>query len=144
MTTPDWTVHDDPDGHDRDAAGVVDQGLGDFNEAAAPLHQVQPLACYARDAQGTVIGGAVGRTWGSCVELQQLWVDAARRRQGLGAQLLLRFEALAIQRGCRLAYLDTFSFQAPSLYARLGYVKVSTIAGFAPGIEKYGMQKVLA
>lgn len=143
MTTPAWTVHDDPDGRDREAAGRVDQGLGDFNESAAPLHQVRPLACYARDAQGTVIGGAVGRTWGDCVELQQLWVDAARRRQGLGAQLVLRFEALAVQRGCRLAYLDTFSFQAPSLYARLGYAKVSTIAGFAPGVEKYGMQKVL-
>ncbi len=143
MTTPDWSIHDDPDGSDRDAAVIVGQGLGDFNEAAAPLHQVRPLACHARDAQGTVIGGALGRTWGACVELQQLWVGAAWRRQGLGARLVLRFEALAMQRGCRLAYLDTFSFQAPSLYARLGYVKVSTIAGFAPGIEKYGMHKVL-
>lgn len=144
MTTPDWTVRDDPDGADRGAAGIVDQGLGDYNDAGAPLHQVRPLACHARDAQGRVIGGAVGRSWGTCVELQQLWVAAAWRRQGLGAQLVLRFEALAMQRGCRLAYLDTFSFQAPSLYERLGYVKVSTIAGFAPGVEKYGMQKVLA
>ena len=54
---------------------LVGDGLDASNAAAAPLQQVMPLACCARRASGAVVGGAVGRTWGECCELQQLWVD---------------------------------------------------------------------
>jgi GNAT superfamily N-acetyltransferase len=134
------TVHDEPDAVD---ARVVDTGLDDFNVAAAPLHEVRPLACFLRDAQGAVIGGAVGRTWGGCAELQQLWVRSELRRQGLGAQLVRAFEQRAAQRGCTLVYLETFSFQAPRLYASLGYETRHSVAGYAPGIEKHWMVHVL-
>ncbi|HYJ96693.1 MAG TPA: GNAT family N-acetyltransferase [Burkholderiaceae bacterium] len=134
------TVHDEPEVND---ARVVDTGLDDFNVAAAPLHEVRPLACFLRDAQGAVIGGAVGRTWGACVELQQLWVRSELRRQGLGAQLVRAFEQRAAQRGCTLVYLETFSFQAPRLYASLGYEMRHTVAGYAPGIQKHWMVHVL-
>lgn len=136
MSTLSFTQHDDVP---REAGGIVDQGLGDANEAAAPLYQVRPLSCFARGEAGEVVGGAVGRTWGECCELQQLWVDPARRRQGIGAQLVRLFEARAQSRGCRVFYLETFSFQAPRLYESLGYRTQCTIAGFAPGIEKHLM-----
>ena len=136
MNSLSYTQHDDVP---RDAGGIVDQGLGDANEAAAPLHQVRPLSCFARGPSGEVVGGAVGRTWGACCELQQLWGDPARRRHGIGAQLVRLFEARAQARGCRVFYLETFSFQAPRLYESLGYRIRSTIAGFAPGVEKYLM-----
>ena len=134
------TVHDEPEADD---ARVVDTGLDDFNMAAAPLHEVRPLACFLRDAQGAVIGGAVGRTWGACAELQQLWVRSELRRQGLGAQLVRAFEQRAAQRGCTLVYLETFSFQAPRLYASLGYEMRHSVGGYAPGIEKHWMVHVL-
>ncbi len=126
------------------AVAAVDAGLGASNEAAAPLHQVQPLGCFVHDAQGHVAGGAVGRTWGECAELQQLWVDPAMRRQGIGAELLRRFEARALERGCRRVYLETFSFQAPALYRRLGYHTLASIQGFAPGTAKFWMLHELA
>ena len=130
------TVHDQPD---ADAARVVDTGLGDANDAAAPLHEVQPLACYLRDTDDAVIGGAVGRRWGVCAELLQLWVRPDLRRQGLGAQLVRAFEARAAEHGCALVYLETFSFQAPRLYASLGYQVHHTIEGFGHGIAKHLM-----
>ena len=130
------TLHDDVPAAE---AGLVDSGLGDANEAAAPLHDVRGLCAFARTASGTVIGGAVGRTWGECCELQQLWVDDAHRRQGLGARLVREFEARAQERGCRTFYLETFNFQAPSLYRSLGYEIAHELHGFAPGIVKYLM-----
>jgi ribosomal protein S18 acetylase RimI-like enzyme len=138
----DWTfsVHDDVP---RADAAVVDAGLGAANDAAAPLHQVRPLAAFVREADGAVIGGAVGRTWGTCCELQQLWVDAAWRRRGLGARLVRAFEQRAQQRGCVTFYLETFSFQAPSLYRGLGYEERLAISGFAPGIRKFTMVREL-
>ena len=130
------TLHDEPDAA---AARLVDQGLDDYNNASAPLHEVRPIACFLRDASGTVLAGAVGRTWGVCAELQQLWVKSELRRQGLGARLVRAFEQGVAQRGCTVVYLETFSFQAPSLYASLGYEMRHTIRGYAPGIEKHWM-----
>ena len=118
---------------------LVGDGLDASNAAAAPLQQVMPLACFARLPSGAVVGGAVGRSWGECCELQQLWVDEAQRRQGIGADLVRTFEARAQARGCRTFYLETFSFQAPALYRSLGYGVASTLEGFAPGIAKYLM-----
>lgn len=134
------TTHDEPPPAD---VAAVDQGLGDANATAAPLQEVRPLACFARDAAGTVIGGAVGRTWGECAELQQLWVDPSHRGRGLATVLVRRFEQQALARGCRRCYLDTFSFQAPGLYRGLGYASQMQIEGFAPGIVKYTMLREL-
>jgi GNAT superfamily N-acetyltransferase len=128
--------------HPPEACALVDAGLGQANEAAAPLHEVQSLACFARATPGgPIIGGAVGRWWGRCCELQQLWVEPAHRRRGMGAQLIKRFEAHALQQGCTVVYLETFSFQAPSLYRSQGYVVEIERTGFPHGISKFHMVK---
>jgi GNAT superfamily N-acetyltransferase len=121
----------------------VDEGLGQANEAAAPLGDVQPLAAFARNAHGQLLGGAVGRTWGACAELQQLWVQPDHRRQGLGAALVQAFEAAARERGVHTVYLETFSFQAPGLYRALGFREHLAIAGFTQGIVKVTFIKAL-
>lgn len=140
---PGWqlSVHDHPD---KAAAEVVDQGLGEANERAAPLDEVVPLQCFVRAADGRVVGGAVGRTWGACSELLQLWVDPALRQQGLGGRLLRAFEQRAVERGCRVCYLDTFSFQAPAFYRAHGYEAGLSIEGFGHGIVKHTMLRRLA
>ncbi len=132
-----WQEHDDS--VPAELARSVDQGLGDANEVAAPLHEVRPMCCFVNDASGSVIGGAIGRRWGRSCELQQLWVDAAKRRQGLGAQLVRRFESIARRHGCTQVYLETFSFQAPRLYRALGYREIAAIDGFSTGIVRYTM-----
>ena len=130
------TTHDEPA---ADEALLVDAALEHANQAAAPLHQVRPLATFARLGPGEPIGGAIGRTWGACCELQQLWVHPDHRRRGIASRLVRAFEARARQRGCRTFYLETFSFQAPALYRSLGYEVASELHGFAPGVIKYLM-----
>jgi GNAT superfamily N-acetyltransferase len=131
-----FSVHDEVP---REEASVVDEGLGESNKAAAPIHAVCPLACFVRLPGGEVVGGAVGRTWGACCELQQLWVDRRHRGQGLGSRLVREFESRGAARGCRTFYLDTFSFQALPFYRSLGYRPKLEIAGFPDGIRKYIM-----
>jgi ribosomal protein S18 acetylase RimI-like enzyme len=128
--------------HDQlppDDASVVDAGLGAFNDAAAPLHEVHPLSCFARDARGGVIGGVVGRTWGPAAEILQLWVAEPHRHRGIGNQLVRTFESRAAGRGCRTCYLETLSFQAPRFYASLGYRVVFELRELPYGIIKYTM-----
>ena len=124
-------------------AGIVDDGLDTFNRDSAPLDEVAYATCVARDEEGGVIGGAVGRTWGECAELMQLWVAPSHRRAGIGASLVRRFEDHAAARGCKLCYLTTFSFQAPRLYLALGYEVAWEIRGFPQGIAKYEMARKL-
>jgi ribosomal protein S18 acetylase RimI-like enzyme len=125
-------------------SALVDRGLGEANDAAAPLHEVEQLSCFARDASGRVIGGAVGRWWGHCCELQQLWVQPEHRRQGLGAELVRAFEMRAREHGCTSFFLETFNFQAPHLYESLGYRKAYAHDVYPHGIVKFMMVKHLA
>ncbi len=127
--------------HDAGAIAAVDQGLGAANDAAAALDEVAPIACFARDANGVVIGGAVGRTWGSCCELQQLWTDPAYRRRGVARRILTAFEGKAQQAGCTDFFLETFSFQAPDFYRSMGYSVGYANTAFPHGIVKYHMRK---
>jgi len=137
----DYSTHDDPP---ADAAAVVDEGLGAANDEAAPLHEVQRLGCFVRDASGSVIGGAVGRTWGTACELQQLWVAPEARGRGIGSDLVHRFELHARTRGCTLFYLDTWSFQAPAFYEKLGYRSALALGDIGPGMVRHVMTKSVA
>lgn len=124
-----------------DALLAVDTGLELHNHAAAPLAEVSELAAFAHDASGRLVGGAVGRTWGRCCELLQLWVESGQRGQGTGSRLLQEFEAHARTRGCDIFYLTTLSYQAPDFYRRHGYAVLAQIDGYPNGIVKYLMHK---
>ena len=128
----------------EDKLRVVDAGLERHNHAAAPLDAVRELAAFATDDAGTVVGGAVGRTWGRCCELLQLWVATEHRSSGVGSRLLREFEARARTRGCSIFYLSTLSFQAPDFYRKHGYTVLARIDGYPDGIVKYLMHKAEA
>jgi ribosomal protein S18 acetylase RimI-like enzyme len=132
-----YSVHDDAPAHE---ASLVDAGLDAANVRAAPLHEVRPLSCFARSgSEQKVVGGAVGRTWGPCCELQQIWVEPGWRHRGIATRLIRMFEARAQQRGCHTFYLETFTFQAPELYRRLGYEVHCELAVYPHGIARYTM-----
>ena len=122
---------------------AVDRGLDDYNFSVAPLNGVRQLASFATDASGCTVGGAVGRTWGRCCELLQLWVEPSHRRAGIGSRLLREFEMHAARRGCDVYYLTTLSFQAPDFYRRHGYASIAEISGYPDGIRKHLMQKTV-
>lgn len=123
---------------------AVDAGLDQYNLSVAPVSEVRRLATFATDSSGQVVGGAVGRTWGRCCELLQLWVETDRRSAGVGSRLLRQFEEHAARRGCNVFYLTTLSFQAPAFYRKHGYVSLAEISGYPDGITKYLMHKTSA
>jgi ribosomal protein S18 acetylase RimI-like enzyme len=136
------TLHDDAD--DSAALKLVDDGIGDYNDAAEPrLGDVRHLSCFARDANGRAVAGAVGRTWGANAELQQIWLPEAIRDRGLGRTLLQAFEEAARKRGCELLYLETWTFQARGFYEKCGYRVALEIDGYASGLSKFTMTKRL-
>ena len=134
-------TYSDSDDPPEASVHVVDSGLERHNYAVAPLSDVRPLASFASDAKGQVVGGAVGRTWGRCCELLQLWVEPSYRTRGIASRLLRQFEQRAASRGCDAFYLTTLSFQAPEFYRKRGYASIAGISGYPEGITKHLMYK---
>ena len=127
-----------------DDLAVVDDGLHASNLAAADLDAVLPLAVFARDGAGTIVGGLRARSWGRAAEIQQLWVRTDLRGRGLGRRLIETAEAALVARGCTLVYLETFSWQAPSLYRRCGFDVAAQFDGMPDDGVKYVMHKRIA
>lgn len=127
----------------EDAAAVIDSALGASNAAVAPLDKVRPISCVVRRENGEIVGGAIGRTWGLCCEIQQVWVHYDYRRQGIGRRLISELHRLAESCGCRTFYLETFSFQSPQFYQSLGYEVRLELVGFGNGISKFVMVRQL-
>ena len=107
---------------------ALEQRINDHNVAITGFDDYQPLAIFVRNELGVVTAGVTGFSWGGGCRITGLWVDAALRKQGIGAALLQAAEAEAQRRGCRVVVLETHGFQAPGFYRKLGY----TEAGFRP------------
>lgn len=101
---------------------VVRRGLGRFNQDAGGLENSEALTLFIRDATGQNLGGLLGYTIGALLQIDFLWLDERIRGKGLGTRLLRVAEEEAVARGCKMAGLRTFDFQAPRFYEKNGYV----------------------
>ena len=71
------------------------------------------------------------------------WLAPGYRRRGLGSRLLRAAEAEARRRGCRMAWLDTYDFQARPFYERHGYAVFGELDGLPDGHRRWFMRKRL-
>jgi GNAT superfamily N-acetyltransferase len=129
------------------ADGDVEALARGLTEHALPITGAagfQPLAVFARDESGALVGGAHGQVNWTWLHVGLLWVAAGRRHQGLGSRLLGTIEAAAARRGCRAVHLDTFSYQARPFYERHGYVLFATLDEYPPGHQRHFLRKSLA
>lgn len=130
------------DAPDPVARGTIFDGVVSFGQARVGSADYRPLAVLlAEPATETVIGGLWGATFFEWLFVELLFVPEALRGSGLGATLMRRAEDEAVRRGCRGAWLDTFSFQAHGFYERLGYTVFGTIEDYPPGHRRHFMQK---
>ena len=77
----------------------------------------------------------------SHLHVDLLFLPESLRRNGIGRQLMKDAEREAIRRGCRGAWLDTYSFQARGFYERLGYKIFGTIDDYPPGHSRIFLKK---
>jgi GNAT superfamily N-acetyltransferase len=128
---------------DSDTIRAFKQGVDEFNFAAVGPDSYLPIWIIGRDPSGTVHAGMHAHIAWSWLFLDWLWVAAAYRGHGLGAQFLLRAEAMARDHGCAGVYLNTFSFQAPGFYLRHGYQEIGRLEGMPPGHDRIWFSKRL-
>ena len=125
-----------------DLRRVVD-GVRTYNKAVTGNERPRAVACFLKDEQGRIVGGAHGDLWGASVHIAAMWVDDNYRGQGYGSKLLTKVEEYAASHGHRLAYLETTSFQARPFYEGLGYTVFGELPGVAVGVTLYFLRKNL-
>jgi ribosomal protein S18 acetylase RimI-like enzyme len=79
---------------------------------------------------GQMAGGLVADTNWNWLHISVLAVDVEHRGRGHGTALMRCAEAIARERGCVGAWVDTFSFQAPVFYERLGYRRFGELSSY--------------
>lgn len=82
---------------------------------------------YHIEEDGRMIAGIVAASTFQTVEVEFLFVDEAFRGQGLGSALLRKVEEEARAVGMEHVLLNTYSFQAPDFYRKMGYAQLFAI-----------------
>ncbi|WP_391091601.1 GNAT family N-acetyltransferase [Vibrio sp. NH-UV-68] len=121
---------------------VIYTGLKSFNMKHFPDQDVHSLACYVEDERGEFVGGLTGEIFTNTLFVEFLWIDESQRKSGVGSLLMARLETEAKAYGVTDLYLDTYTFQAPGFYAKLGFKEVGRYTGFpTAGVDKIFLQK---
>ena len=123
------------------------QEIGDliraYNRSKREEVESEPLNLYLEDEKGNLMAGLVAETFGNWLEIEYLFVKEELRGQGIGSKLLQRAESEAKKRNCRFAFVNTYQFQAPDFYKRLGYKEVFTLQDYPYTGQRYYYQKDL-
>lgn len=127
---------------DDATVSAISDGLNAYNAAASgSATPPETLWLVARHTDGGVVGGIRARIARGWIEVEWLWVAEAHRGGGLGTSLLARAEAEGEARGCRGAFLWTYSFQAPGFYGKQGYTEFGRLPDMPPGHARIYLAK---
>ena len=120
------------------------KGLVRFNrQTAGPLRYTRTVLSI-RNTKGRVLGGLILQSYWKESYVELLWLSAPARRLGYGRKLMAEAERRARRRGSRLLHLNTFSFQAPGFYEKLGFRRFGGMEGSPRGASRHFYVKRLA
>ena len=95
-------------------------------------HETFALLLRAPD-RDEVIGGLYGKISYRWLLIDLVSVPEQMRGQGIGERLMRMAEDIAQKKNCIGIWLETFSFQAPGFYRKLGYSEFGRLADYPPG-----------
>ena len=131
-------------GDDREF--LLEQADNAFNTIAQPEEDAdEELVFVVTDENGDLLGGCILSVDGlRTASIYDLWVAEAFRRQGMASALLREAEREAKKRGCYLAMVGTFDWQAKPFYDKHGYMLNDTMTDVPKGHEHYFLTKRLS
>jgi GNAT superfamily N-acetyltransferase len=135
----DWTIAIEA-APDADIRAAVLKPLMAHNTEQTGSSDYQPFAITIRGPDGSIAGGLYGGIYFRFLFIELLATGAAKD-QGIGRQVMELAEAEARKRGCIGMWLDTFTFQAPWFYPKLGFTEFGRIPDYPPGHDRIFLVK---
>jgi GNAT superfamily N-acetyltransferase len=124
-----FSIEKNPSWQDRE---FIDERLGDYNAPFLPDTRYDYFGVFVRGDADVIRAGLIGSLYGDWLFTNLLWVHEDLRGHGVGSSLLVEAEQRALAFGCHWAWIDTFSFQAPAFYAKLGYQEFARLDEYPP------------
>lgn len=117
--------------------------LGTASEQAG--HSFAPTVLdLTANIDGVEVGGLSGQLIYGWLWIMLLGVGTAHRGRGVGQALIEEAEAFARAHGAIGMNVDTFAYQAPGFYERLGFTEVSRLSGPVPAEDRIYFVKRLS
>jgi GNAT superfamily N-acetyltransferase len=124
------------------ARRAIIKGLMAYNTRAVGNWDFQRISITLRH-RGAIVGGLAADTYLGWMFIALFWVDEEFRGRGFGSKIIRTAEQEARKRGVTHAYVDTFSFQAPGFYKKLGYREYGRLKAFPAGHQRIWLTKIL-
>jgi ribosomal protein S18 acetylase RimI-like enzyme len=96
-----------------------------------------------REDNGELIGICKVKLFFGNLHIKVLLIKKKYRGQGFGTQLINHALQYAKEQGCRFAFIESMSFQAPEFYKKLGFIVELKRDGYAGGTSFYYLRKDL-
>jgi GNAT superfamily N-acetyltransferase len=113
-----------------------------FNARAAGRGKYKAMTVTLRQGKD-IVGGLTGSTWMNWLYVELLWIADKYRGKGHGRSLMKKAEDEARKRGVKNVFLNSFSFQAPGFYKKLGYKEFGKLKEFPAGHSRHWLKKAL-
>ncbi len=134
---------------ETETLAAIDAGLAASNRgkmeaqgldlALLRRHEIR-LAAREGDS---LVGGLIGYVKYSWLYVGTLWVEGARRSQGIGGALLAEAERQAMALGARNSWLLSLTLEAPDYYLRHGYRPFAELEDYPAGHSMKFLRKSL-
>ena len=123
------TIEGEP--NEADMKVLVD-GMLSYHASKGHPRKVDKCSVTIKNDDGKLVGCVMVSFLYNGMEIGSLWVDESMRGQGLGQKLMKMAEDEGKKRGATFAYTNTFTWQAPGFYEKLGYALYGKLEDFPP------------
>ncbi len=117
----------------EDKKVIVDGLLENHASSGHPREPKEIFSILLKNNDGKLIGGVIASILWNGMEIDSLWIEKSLRGKGEGGKLIEAAEKEGLKRGCTISYTNTFSWQAPEFYEKMGYSLYGKLDGFPEG-----------
>jgi len=120
---------------------LVEYLVSHSEEAGSPFVETDVSIQATRD--GKLLGGLSGKAHLGWLYVRMLATAPDARGSGVGAKLMKRGEEVAREMGLAGVYLDTYDFQAPGFYEKIGYTEMGRLPAAGGYPQRIWFRKLL-
>ena len=112
---------------------ILSDGMLSYHNKKGHRRTSEIINIFLKDNHKKVRGGIIATVLWNGIEINSLWVEEDLRGRGWGRKLVEAIEKEGEIRGCTIIYTNTFSWQSPAFYEKLGYKPYGRLENFPPG-----------